>query len=81
MKRLLLLIPAFWLSVHAASHKDIEIAIDRYQDRACSAAKAQAKKNYELAEMSQCTCELTDNREWQCFVRFTYTKKIEKAKE
>ena len=76
MRRFLLLTGMAALGADAQLNKDIEIAIDRYEQNACSAAKEQARKNYVVEEMTQCTCEMTDEREWQCFVRFTYTAKI-----
>ncbi len=54
-------------------HKDLESAIDRYEDSACQKARTQAKEKYEVVDMTRCTCERIDSYEWRCFVRFTYT--------
>jgi len=40
---------------------------------ACKAAKESAKKNYDVRDINVgCNCEISDSRQWMCFVRFKH---------
>ena len=76
MKTLLLLFTAVLALAEAEPKQGYERAIDRYNNQACSKAKAKARENYVIVDMNPgCRCETTDSREWQCDVGFTYTEK------
>jgi hypothetical protein len=76
MKTLLFLIISTFLSAETiVVQEGLERAIARYKSDACSMAKAQARKKYEVVDMDPgCRCERTDAREWQCDIEFTYKR-------
>jgi hypothetical protein len=76
MKILVLLTISVFALADAEPKQGYERAIDRYNNQACTKAKAQARERYEIIAMDPgCRCEHTDSREWQCDVGFTYTEK------
>lgn len=74
MKKLLC-IPFLFLMLHAEQtpKEGLERASAPEQRDSCELAKKSARENYNLVELNVgCTCERGDNREWNCFVGFTY---------
>lgn len=78
MKPLLLLLTATLLLADTESQQGFERAIARYDNDACTQAKALARERYNIVDMNPgCRCERTDSHEWQCDVGFTYTSRKE----
>lgn len=63
-----------FLFADALPKEGVERGLARYESDACALAKKAVRENYEVIDQNPCICELTDGREWICFIRFTYTE-------
>ncbi|WP_373001684.1 hypothetical protein [Sulfurimonas sp.] len=76
MKILILSIIATFLLADSKLIDGLERASAEHKRDACALAKKEAKKNYDVKEMNAgCNCEISDAREWMCFVKFKHLSK------